>query len=361
MRISRIRRFFGTWGIDCNADNVAIFFTSCEGMPAQKYSSRSRCRIRRRIATIVVDSAANETLAVELGRYSADVPPACQAGVMAPLTPNCKLLVRDKAHGGRRLASRPFAAIPVLNENVRRFGHARSSPGQLIHWSPELRILWAKMVKRWGFAPKVLNLRAAKHRYESFAKPTGRSALNIVALFNFLLACLTRRDAVRKAAAGFLIWVSSARCVLDAMIADCMDELMLIIRLSDSEQPAIEVLSSALYAFFRRLLWMYGGDRGVLSSSSYTRHVIEILTGRRFTWTIGSSIYTLGGRAPSAGELDKCFDAMRAFVKLCIYECRAEFPDWECFQCVRVFSGLVVQHACDALVRGYGLPAGAYC
>ena len=108
---------------------ISSFATSCRMSPQSNLDAPLRAHIRRCIKVVAVDSAANETLASELMREPA---------IWQPLTPNMALLIRDGAHGARRLASQPFAAVAALSEVARRFARGKRSPGQLIHFSKEL-------------------------------------------------------------------------------------------------------------------------------------------------------------------------------------------------------------------------------
>ena len=92
-----------------------------------------RKHLRRSVKIVCIDSASNETLAAELMREPA---------VLRTLTPNMQLMVRDGAHGARRLASRPFKAVAGLHEISLRAVHGRRSPGQMIHQSKAFIDFW---------------------------------------------------------------------------------------------------------------------------------------------------------------------------------------------------------------------------
>ena len=293
----------------------------------RKYIAKCRAHLRRHIRILVVDSAANETLCGELMRNPLQ---------MQRLVPNGFLLLRDGAHGSRRLASRPFKAVKRLHGVVRRFAHCRKSPGQLIQFSHELRRLWKKCVQRSGFTAGISSLRAAKHRYESYQKPLGRCCLLLPALFMFLRLCLSKRSKIMKAAVWFLGWVTTARCILAAMMADAVDELMLVIRTLDVEEIPVEEIAGLLLRFLHRLLFLFGDRRGILDCTSYTAHVVRILSTRRFSWTMQGEVYSVGG-AIRPDDLNDSFDAIRGFIKLCHEECRAEFPDFGTIQSCRIW------------------------
>ena len=64
--------------------------------------------LRDKVKVITVDSAADEVLSVEMMRS------AKLSGAATRLTPNCKFLNRDQAHGSRRLISRGWGADKFL-------------------------------------------------------------------------------------------------------------------------------------------------------------------------------------------------------------------------------------------------------
>jgi hypothetical protein len=119
-----------------------------------------------------------------------------------------------------------------------------------------------------------------------------------------------------KAAVWFLGWVTTARCILAAMMADAVDELMLVIRTLDVEEIPVEEIAGLLLRFLHRLLFLFGDRRGILDCTSYTAHVVRILSTRRFSWTMQGEVYSVGG-AIRPDDLNDSFDAIRGFIKLC--------------------------------------------
>jgi hypothetical protein len=68
--------------------------------------------IREKVEAVCVDSASNETKAAAAMRNaSADA---------EAVTPNLKVIIRDRAHASRRLLSRPWKADKFLCELPRR-------------------------------------------------------------------------------------------------------------------------------------------------------------------------------------------------------------------------------------------------
>ena len=140
------RRGMLAWSVvtDSSADGLVRLTSKAftDISTKQKGSVRKKivksCRQKLRIAShaMSVDAASNEVLASELQRTN--------GAVLEPLTPHSSILRRDTSHATRRLISRPTRAIPQLAEVTARFVHARGSPAQLVHWSPQLQVLFSE-------------------------------------------------------------------------------------------------------------------------------------------------------------------------------------------------------------------------
>ena len=163
--------------------------------------SRLRAHIREHVHQVVVDSAADEMLAGELGRDK-------MLHDMETLLPNCQILLRDKAHAARRPMSRPWTKLPVLKDLISKFVSRRSSPARMIQNSQEFRQWFKQHVarerRRWIY--DCANLRAAKHRFESFTKPLQRICLHMRALLATLVQIAnTRDDESSRSAVDFFV------------------------------------------------------------------------------------------------------------------------------------------------------------
>ena len=186
-----------------------------------------RRRIRRRVQQCVVDSAADELLAGELCRKKL-------VADLKPVIPNCRVLLRDKAHAARRPMSRPWSKLPILKDLIHRFVAGRSSPARIIHNSLEFRRWFKENVVAERSHQRVTdnaNLRAAKHRFESLTKPLQRTCLHCRSLLRTLVQIAnTRDDQFANQAASFLEALAPLDMVLLSMCADASDEMLLLIR-----------------------------------------------------------------------------------------------------------------------------------
>ena len=78
---------------------VSDFATKYKGMRPAASIPGMATAIRRRVHIITVDSAADEVLAAEMGRKPV-------LDLMAPVMPNLRIVLRDKAHASRRMLGR---------------------------------------------------------------------------------------------------------------------------------------------------------------------------------------------------------------------------------------------------------------
>ena len=74
---------------------ITDFSTVYLGMKRERRERQLQKKVQNAIHMVTVDAAANEVLAAELMRLPINE-------ILAPLTPNLKIVLRDKAHGSRR-------------------------------------------------------------------------------------------------------------------------------------------------------------------------------------------------------------------------------------------------------------------
>ena len=216
---------------------------------------------------------------------------------------------------------------------------SRGSPAQIIQHSDDVRSMFRMMLSEAAVrvgqkAPKERNLRAAKHRFESYQRPLGRT----VRLFPTIVRLMVHLYQAKRdqRARDWLAFVAASpqHNVQLAMLADAADEGMSLTRFCDSESMDVASLSSRISCFLDRVSNLFGPSRACLSSPGYTKLMIETLK-HPITWMVGDRAQ--GTRQPTAADLDACFGRMQAFLKLAKAELEAEFPDWELAQSFRVF------------------------
>ena len=185
---------------------------------------------------------------------------------------------------------------------------------------------------------RVRNLRAAKHRFESYQRPLGRTIrlFRPLVLFAARLAN-ERRDHAGKSARDWLDFIAESpiHILQTAMLADAADEGMSLTRFCDLENMDVASLSSRVATFLDRVTNLFGPNRRCLTVFGYTRSLLEELQRRPIVWVFRRRTYSL--RQPLAADIDVCVGHMQAWLRLCAAEVSAEFPDWEVAQAFRVF------------------------
>ncbi len=246
-------------------------------------AKRVRKKLKKRTHVTATDAASNEMLASELAR--GDVTQL--GGDMSASTPHSVDIVRDRAHGLRRSASRPFQSITRLERNAALMFRSRGSPTQLIQHSKELRREFKPFLLSLGTSAKITNMSAAKHRFESWSKPAGRNCILARAVMAFVIKrLLAKRTEVRRFALRFLAYVSLVNWVLNAMMAEAWDELMAVVRMYDREEVGVERLAYSLSRFVSRCIYLFGPERGCLREGSYVHHVLATFKAHQFSWFV---------------------------------------------------------------------------
>ena len=236
-----------------------------------------------------------------------------------------------------RILKRPWKADKFLDRIMHNMVGSRGSPAQIIQNSPDVRSIFRLILAEGtvnSVKPRERNLRAAKHRFESYQRPLGRT----VRLFPQIVRLMaqlyhTRRD---RRCQNWLEFVSeSPRHTMQlAMLADAADEGMALTRFCDKEGMDVAALSGRIACFLDRIVNLFGPNRACLTSPGYTKLMSETLQ-HPITWVIGDRPY--GTRPPSPADLAFCFGRMQAWCHLAKAEIAAEFPDWELAQSFRVF------------------------
>lgn len=124
----------------------------------------------------------------------------------------------------------------------------KKSAAQIIWNSPVFSGWFAQHVTSMedvtGFGKRVRNLKAAKHRFESFSKPLARMALYLPAILHTMSDIAARRDTLAEGevARSWLRDVTNTDFTLLGMLADAADECMVLVRLADDERgPKINI------------------------------------------------------------------------------------------------------------------------
>ena len=218
-----------------------------------------------------------------------------------------------------------------------RFARGSDAIDSLIQHSVEFQRWFKERVQGNSQEIKTVihNLRSAKHRFESFARPLGRTCLFLgPVLQTALRIALVRNDKQGAAANRFLQWVSTERCLCAAMLADGADESMVLTRFLDAEEADPAELNLEICSFMRRIHALFN-ERRCLTIVGYTSAMLKFLS-TPMVFTVGNDVRSLGeaGGVPET-IVESCLARMRCWVALARAACAAEFPHFEVAQAPR--------------------------
>lgn len=226
---------------------------------------------------------------------------------------------------------------------------------QKIQNSFELQAMFQEEVnqREEAHGNSIKSLRAAKHRFESLQAPLGRTLLHLPA---FLATCQriseTRADqAAGRDATVFLRDLTSERVLQAGLLADGMDEAMLLIRCVDDESVDVTEIPGAIQSFVDRLHALFGPDRCALTHVSYTKHAVDLITSGMVSFILKGQVYRLklNNARPT---LDRVFDRMGRWMALILETLKTEWPDYGLFACMGVF-GLAKTEARSAAAAAF--------
>jgi len=216
----------------------------------------------------------------------------------------------------------------------------RGSAARMVQCSPDLRAQLASVAVRRsseGHKHLSMNLRAAKHRFESYSKPLGRSIRWLPRLVKLMAKVShTRTGTPKQRATAWLKWLSPRRVLLAAMAADAADEAMLVTRVFDKEQFDVARVSTMLSDFLCRIEMLFGQGGGCLRGMGFTRFIVRTLSREPPVWNLGGRIYSL--QEPSEDDCQWALGRMRIWCRLAQETIAAEFPAYEISQAFRVFN-----------------------
>ena len=173
---------------------------------------------------------------------------------------------------------------------------------------------------------RVRNLRAAKHRFESFSKPLGRLILWLPAVLATAHDIAVKRagENAAKIARRRLENITAEKLLTLAMLVDAGDEGLALVRQVDDEQVDLASVQRYVSEFLARshCLWT---DSQCLAVEGYTKHCMEFLDGGlQFFTGDGESLREL--RRPPPATLDRCLQRMRCYLKVAEEVLAAEYP-----------------------------------
>ena len=240
-----------------------------------------------------------------------------------------------------RTTQKPEAADAFLTELVDKLFKGKRSVSQVIHNSH----VWTQYFG--GYAQDVedkvgagiKNVKAAKHRHESAAKPRGRFVLFMDAYIQTAIHMLHGNgDEARRSGEEFLAYLTDEVCVQAAMLADASDEGLLFTRVLDDEGTDPAQMQVEAEDFIRTLQCMFVEKQCVDLPGTYTHFMLSSLQRPRvFSPGRGAPERRLGGQTVPDDVLDRCLQCMVCYVKLAVAVTAAEFPSFDIFCAFQAF------------------------
>jgi hypothetical protein len=326
---------FGSGGLAIAAATTEVMERFCSrfhgapGKPKHKGFVKKHLfnKVRTNTICITVDSAGDEVLASEIMRSSA------LSNSNRRATPNLKYVIRDKAHGSKRLVSRSFAADPYLKEVMGMFASNRKSIARTIQNSHVIKGKFKEYLKTSFRAVKktVSNMRSAKHRFESLQKPFGRTVLFLYPTIRTAIwTAQTRDDESSDNAKEWLAYVDNENCVQSSMMADASDQTIVICRIMDDESADPAIVNQEVKHYVRTMDSLFGDDAKCLTHFGYTKAMLDTLK-KPLVWTISGGktchLGCEGGVPPDI--IERCLGRMRCLVNLVKSIVAVEFPSFE--------------------------------
>ena len=291
--------------------------------------------VRLHCHALTVDAASNEVAAGE----AACLPESRPAhAVGQAFMPNLQVIVRDKAHGSRRVLERPWLADDYLKGVAEGLISHPSSFAQLIQHSAELRRIYTEACEASGsrhVSTTFQNLRAAKHRFESMTTPLSRICLDWEAFFMVLgrMAADKARERAGVYATEMLQSIDEQFLLQAALLADASDETQILIRFFDEREVDNGKISAACRRFVDRIDKLFLGGQA-FAVEGHARLCLQFLKTAHH-WNVGGVTRTLGGpRSVPAHVKQLTMQRMVAWARLAKRVVEAEHP---CFELISNF------------------------
>jgi hypothetical protein len=242
-------------------------------------------------------------------------------------------------------------------------GHGPGSIAKLLQHSPEIQRIFRDFAETFDSQVNhaVRNFRAAAHRFESHAKPLGRTLLHLHACIRTALHLVqTRTDKASTKAKNWLLALTEEHCLQAAMMADATDSSLQLTRLMDHEDTDPANLGTELRLYLNTIRGLFCEKR-CLTIFGFTRTMLETLK-TPIVFQVGMKTRSLGSAlGVSEAAQDTCLKRMVAFAHLADAAIRAEFPSFELAQAFEVFDLWSTpqnpeEHFCRELPR-HGLQA----
>jgi hypothetical protein len=240
-----------------------------------------------------------------------------------------------------RVIKRPFDADGYLQEMMKETLLSKNSIIQRV-WNSQIFSQWlSKLIEGHGgpAGSAARNLSAAKHRFESYAKPLCRMLLNFDCVVETAQMIVKRRTgAESKDADRWLASITEEKMLQLAMVADATDEGLLLTRAMDSEDMDLATLHSDISRFVDRITLLFDKGQCMDLQPGFTAHMRSLLQHERVILLSSGETRIFGGKGAVTPDVTaRCLARMRSFTTLAREVVQAEFPDFELFAAFQVF------------------------
>ena len=186
------------------------------------------------------------------------------------------------------------------------------------------------------------SLSHAAHRFDSIAKPFAICALTFASVVLTAIKARTERknDPPGKAAYLFLDFIAGARgatrIVLSGMLADAMDEALMLTRSLDHELADTSLLHSQLERFMKNTQTLFVSEKCV--ESGFTKHMLEAVK-KQWIWVDGAQARSIGLHGGIPGHaMAENLKEMAAWTALAAKVIATEFPSFDLMLSFRCFA-----------------------
>ena len=326
---------FGTGHAAITAATETMFIRLCHG------DSELAKSVMQRVELLCVDAASDELLSGESMRgHAGEALPAC--------TPNLKVIARDAAHASRRFLSRLWKADDEIVSTLSTFVRTRQSITQRIHRSQVFTAWFGEEVARDGGTCR--NLRAAKHRFESYATPLARICQHLPAVVRTAERIVIERGPGSdegKDAATFLEQLTPHTAMMLAMLADAADEMLMFTRLCDTENLDSAELHLQLETSIARATLLFCREQCLSIPECHAARMHALLRSNTvsFMVTRGRTSFPKCLGKPDAATVQGCLGLLSRWVGMLRASAEAEFPNFTLLAAFSVFNVSTAVHA----------------
>lgn len=335
----------------CTIDCLRLFCTFMPGTKLERFQQGLFDHMRSHCEILNADGLQTAQLANEQLTNALHDP-------VSPEMPRARCSI-DFTHGMRRVAERPFNAVPDVKAAVETMILQHDSIVQRTRHSPEFRDQFgAKAQEVEDPAARlssklVNNLSNAKHRFDTLLNPLRRWCILFEPLLVFadVMSFTRRGNEEGRDAERYLIYISGEdglyRCCLVAGFTEFVKTLMRLIRFFDHEHWCASEVASLHAEVVHELYVLFIMKQAFDIPGTFANRLRETLRTVRSV-VVRNEAYSIGARSAMHlhDAMAKAFEHLSALVALSISVLRAEIPEWSIY---RSFAPFKIQKPLTAM------------